>query len=201
MFEKPRAPKDYFHLKRVSQITDSHCGPAVLQMLLSNLDIQATQDDVARAAGVTDVIEMHGTRVDQLAQAVHTLAPEVQFWHKDHATLDDLTTIVSEHGYPVGVEWQGVFEEDNDPEPDYGHYSIVTAIEAEKRLLIMVDPYRNYILTDRVFTLDEFDHRWWDTNMIPDISGQSRLVKDDHMLFLVTTPLAEFPATLGMSKG
>ena len=110
--------------------------------------------------------------------------------------------LVSEHGYPVGVEWQGIFEEDNDPEPDYGHYSVVAAIEVEKRLLIMVDPYRDYVLTDRVFTLDEFDRRWWDTNFVPDQANtEGRLVKDDHMLFLITTPLAEFPADLGLIKG
>jgi hypothetical protein len=197
MFEKPRDPKDYFRLRRFSQITDSHCGPAVIQMLLSNLDIDASQDEIARAAGVTDVIEMQGTRVDQLAQAVRTLAPELRFWYKDHATLDDLAALVGEHGYPVGVEWQGVF----DPEPDYGHYSVVTAIDMEKRLLVMVDPYHDYVLTDRVFALDEFDRRWWDDNSVPDDTGEEHLVRDDHMLFVVTTSLAEFPAELGMIKG
>ena len=103
MQEKSSDPKTYFQMKRISQITDSHCGPAVLQMLLSNVAVSATQEDIALAAGVKDVIEMHGTRVDQLALAVKTLAPQMQFWYKDHAALDDVYTLVIQHRYPVGV--------------------------------------------------------------------------------------------------
>jgi hypothetical protein len=204
MQEKSSDPKTYFQMKRISQITDSHCGPAVLQMLLSNVDIAVTQEDIALAAGVKDVIEMHGTRVDQLALAVKTLAPKMQFWYKDHATLNDVYTLVAQYRYPVGVEWQGVFieEGEDDPEPDYGHYSVITHVDREKDVLIIVDPYRDYVLQDRVFSLKEFDERWYDFNMVPNPkTGKERLQKDDHMMFVVTPQAALFPAELGMTKG
>jgi hypothetical protein len=201
---KSSDPKTYFRMKRISQITDSHCGPAVIQMLLSNVDVSATQEDVALAAGVKDVIEMHGTRVDQLAQAVKTLAPEMQFWYKEHATLDDVYTLVDRYQYPVAVEWQGVFEDEGeeDPEPDYGHYSVITHVDPEKDVLVIVDPYRDYVQQDRVFGLKEFDERWYDFNMAPDpATGKERLVTDDHMLFIVTPRAAQFPAEIGLKRG
>jgi hypothetical protein len=204
MQEKSSDPKTYFQMKRIAQITDSHCGPAVIQMLLSNVDVSATQEDIALAAGVNDVIEMHGTRVDQLANAVKTLAPDMQFWYKDHATLDDVKTLVGQYGYPVGVEWQGVFEDEGeeDPEPDYGHYSVITYVDPEKAVLVIVDPYRDYVEQDRVFALKEFDERWFDFNMVPNAkTGKERLVKDDHMLFIVTPKAALFPAEMGLKKG
>jgi peptidase C39-like protein len=203
MQEKSSDPKTYFQMKRISQITDSHCGPAVVQMLLSNLGVDATQEEIALAAGVQDVIEMHGTRVDQLAAAVKRMAPNLQFWYKDHATLDDVLALVSQYHYPVGVEWQGVFEDEGeeDPEPDYGHYSVITHVDRDKGVLVIVDPYRDYVLQDRVFRLDEFDERWWDFNMAPNpVTGKEQLVEDYHMLFIVTPKEAYFPAEMGLKK-
>jgi hypothetical protein len=193
-------------MQRISQITDAHCGPAVIQMLLSNVGITVTQEDVALAAGIQDVIAMHGTRVDQMAVAVKKLAPTAQFWFKDHSTLDEIFTLLHEHRVPVGIEWQGLFDpegnEEEDPEPDYGHYSVITHIDRERRELVIVDPYKDYVLRDRIFTLDEFDGRWWDWNMVPDpATGQSRLMKDDHMMFIITPQGLTFPAQLGMVAG
>src|SRR5215510_10617479 len=92
--EQQREPTRYFQMERAQQITDSHCGPAVIQMLLSNIDVKATQEQIARAGGAEDFIEMHGMRVDQLADAVKAIAPGVRLWYKDHATLDELKTLV-----------------------------------------------------------------------------------------------------------
>src|SRR5512133_2564863 len=106
----PREPIDYHH-SRFTQISESHCGPAVIQMLLSNLGIEVSQEAVAEAGGATELIELNGMRVDQLARAVRVLAPDARFWYKDHSSLDDLIRLVSEYRYPVGVEWQGLFED------------------------------------------------------------------------------------------
>ena len=54
-----------------------------------------------------------GMRVDQLATAVCQLVPAAQFWYKHHASLDDLIALITEHLYPVGVEWQGFFKVNN----------------------------------------------------------------------------------------
>ncbi|MCC7451173.1 MAG: hypothetical protein IT324_27420 [Anaerolineae bacterium] len=198
--------KQYFRMQRTEQITESHCGPAVIQMLLSNVNVPVTQGEVAQAGGAEALIELNGMRVDQLAQAVRTLAPQAQFWYKDHATLDDATRLVAEYRYPVGIEWQGIFDaegqEIEDPQPDYGHYSVITFIDKDKDVLIIVDPYKSYATQDRIFTLSEFEARWYDYNAVPDsATGQSRSVEDFHMMFTVTPREETFPEMLGMQRG
>lgn len=198
-------PTEYFKMHRISQITDSHCGPAVIQMLLSNLGINVSQGDVAMAGGATDLIELHGMRVDQLAQAVRVLAPEAQFWYKYNATLDDIQALLTEHHYPVGVEWQGLFDDEGneleDPEPDYGHYSVITHLDRERDQLIIVDPYKDYVSRDRIFTLHDFDERWWDFNEVTNsATGKPEWVEDYHMLFIVTPKDTPFPAQLGLKR-
>src|SRR5215510_12281441 len=121
-------PADYFKLKRTTQISGSHCGPATIQMLLSNLGIDLSQEQIAEAGDATELIEQDGMRVDQLARAVVLLAPEVEFWYKENAMLSQLVSIVTEHQYPVGIEWQGIFDDDEpdtDGDNDYGHYSVI----------------------------------------------------------------------------
>ncbi len=206
MQERSNDPITYFQMQRISQITDAHCGPAVIQMLLSNLGISVTQEEVALAAGIQDVIQMHGTRVDQMAVAVKQLAPNAQFWYKDHSTLDEMFSLIMDHRYPVGIEWQGLFDDEGDeiedPEPDYGHYSVITHIDRDKGELVIVDPYKDYVLRDRIFTLQEFEDRWWDYNMVPDTeTGKSELTQDYHMMFIVTPSGLSFPEQIGMLKG
>ncbi len=99
------------------QISESHCGPAVIQMLLSNLGVEVSQEEVAETGGATNLIEINGMRVDQLARAVQLLAPKVLFYYKDHASIEELARVVHDYRYPVGVEWQGLFEDEADPQP------------------------------------------------------------------------------------
>jgi hypothetical protein len=106
-------PAINFYQERFKQISESHCGPAAIQMLLSNLGIEVTQEQVAEAGGATSLIAMNGMRVDQLALAVHRLAPEVVFYVKDHSTIEELVRIVNDYRHPVGVEWQGLFEDED----------------------------------------------------------------------------------------
>ncbi len=186
--------------------SDSYCGPAVLQMLLSNLGVRVKQDDVVLAGEAVDRIVFHGMRVDQLAQATSILVPQVQFWSKDQATLEDLIQLVRGYHFPVGVEWQGYFDDEGgeipDPEPDYGHYSVVTHVDRDRDELIIVDPNKEYVEQDRIFSLEEFDQRWWDVNELPDLTtGDPTYVKDDHMLFIVTPHDEMVPARLGMKRG
>lgn len=198
-----------FHHPRFTQISESHCGPAVIQMLLSNLGIEVTQEAVAEAGCATNLIELNGMRVDQLAEAIKSLAPQAQFWYKERSSLDDLVSLVVDYGYPVGVEWQGVFEDEDeagDEQPgdetedeDYGHYSIVTHIRPEEKLLIIADPYKDYVSQDRIFSFEVFEKRWWDFNEVQDPeSGRAKLVEDFHMLFIITPRGKRFPYKLGM---
>jgi len=192
------------------QITDSHCGPAVVQMLLANLGLTATQEQIAEAGGAADTIEVHGMRVDQLARAVRALAPEAQFWVKEHATLHDLVTVLDDHRFAVGVEWQGVFDspeeilkddDDEDDESDYGHYSIVSYVDLDAGQLIIVDPYKDFVDQDRVFPIEVFERRWWDTNeLINPQTGEAYLVEDTRLMFIITPRADTFPEALGMQR-
>lgn len=195
---------------RTIQISESHCGPAVIQMLLGNLGIEVSQEDIAEAGGAADLIELHGMRIDQLAKAVYALAPQTIFWFKENSTLDELVKLVTGYNYPVGVEWQGLFEEededlDDDEEDnetgddDYGHYSIINYADVERELLIIVDPYKDFADQDRIFTFREFEKRWYDYNEIPGKKGRPRLVEDFHMMFLITNGAEQFPRELGMT--
>ena len=195
------------------QISESHCGPAVIQMLLDNLGVKVTQEAVAEAGGATELIELNGMRVDQLALAVRILAPQVQFWYKEYAYLSQLVRLVTHYRVPVGVEWQGVFEdEDEDPDgdtieeeetgdDDYGHYSVITYANRRERKFIIADPYKDYYSQDRIFSFEEFERRWDDFNEVPDpVTGKARLVKDDHMMFILTPKDALFPLELKMKS-
>ena len=199
----PRDPND-FHHDRFTQISESHCGPAVIQMLLHNLGIEVTQEEVVEAGGASDQIEQMGMRVDQLNQAVRRLAPQTCFWYKDHSTIEELIQIVSKFDYLVGVEWQGVFEdtlEDETQDADYGHYSVVTMADSKSQKLVIVDPYKDFHSQDRIFTFEFFMTRWWDTNDVADpLTGTNRLVEDLQMMFMITPKEVNFPSLLGMKR-
>ena len=107
-------PKKFSRLRRIEQITENHCGPAVIQMLLENIGVNVTQEEITEAAGATRTIETHGTRVDQLAKAVHELAPIAKLWYKENAGPDDLEYVLDTCKCPVGVEWQGLFDDMDD---------------------------------------------------------------------------------------
>lgn len=193
-----------FHHDRFTQISESHCGPAVIQMLLHNLGIEVTQEEVVDAGGASELIEQLGMRVDQLNLAVRRLAPQTCFWYKDHSTIEELVQIVSDYDYLVGIEWQGVFEdtlEDETQDGDYGHYSVVKMADSKSRNLVIVDPYKDFRSQDRIFTFEFFMSRWWDTNDVPDpLTRTSRLFEDRQMMFVITPKEVTFPNLLGMKK-
>lgn len=195
----------YRPTQRIYQISESHCGPAVIQMLLGHLNIEVTQDQVADAGGACETIEEHGMRVEQLAQAVREMRPDVQFWYKRNAKLSELATVVMTYGYPAGVEWQGLFEaseaEESD-DGDYGHFSIVTYVDEENQQVIIADPYKDFYTQDRIFSFEFFNRRWWDTNEVIDAkTGRPKYVEDYHMMFIITPKDELFPRTLKMRKG
>lgn len=217
-----------FHQQRFMQISESHCGPAVIQMLLSNLGTEVTQEQVAEAGGATSLIALHGMRVDQLARAVHRLAPDLLFYVKDHSKVEELIRIVHGYHYPVGVEWQGVFEDEDaamfdranknwspavatelkdiltdseSQDTDYGHYSLVTRADRRRRELIIADPYKDFFSQARIFDFDVFDRRWYDFNEVPHTeNGQSEIIKDDHLMFIVVRRNIMFPRRMGMRE-
>lgn len=190
-------PKKFNSLRRIEQISENHCGPAVIQMLLEYIGVEATQEEITEAAGATRTIETHGTRVDQLAKAVDVLAPGVKLWYREKARIEHLEFVLSEHKFPVGVEWQGLFGDEDDD--DYGHYSIIAHIDKNKDELVIVDPYKDFPEQNRIVRMSLFQKRWWDYNQVKDPYTRKKVYKKDEQLFFVVAPLdVTFPAELEM---
>jgi ABC-type bacteriocin/lantibiotic exporter with double-glycine peptidase domain len=201
MQNPPLDPKRFSRLRRIQQITENHCGPAVIQMLLENIEVNVTQEEITEAAGATHTIETHGTRVDQLAKAVHHLAPGARLWYKEKATLEDLEYVLDVCKFPVGVEWQGLFDDVDDDDEDYGHYSIISHIDKVKDELIVVDPYKDFVDQSRIVRMSVFLNRWWDFNEVKDPqTGKKEFKKDEQLFFVVTPRDVSFPAVLGMQS-
>ena len=194
-------PKRFSRLRRIQQITENHCGPAVTQMLLENIGVNVSQEEITEAAGAIHTIETHGTRVDQLAKAVQELAPIAKLWYKEKASVEDLEYVLNECKFPVGVEWQGLFEDMDDDDEDYGHYSIIAHIDKVKDEIIVVDPYKDFVDQSRIVKMSLFLNRWWDFNEVKDLETGEKEFKKDEQLFFVVTPLSiTFPAELGMQS-
>ena len=201
MSNPPPDPRKFSRLRRIEQITENHCGPAVLQMLLENIGITAAQEEITEAAGATRTIETHGTRVDQLAKAVQQLAPIAKLWFKEKATVEDLEYVLDVCKYPVGVEWQGLFDDMDDDDEDYGHYSIIANIDRAKDELIVVDPYKDFVDQNRIIRMSTFLNRWWDFNEVKDpVTGEKAFKKDEQLFFVVAPLSVTFPAELGMQS-
>jgi ABC-type bacteriocin/lantibiotic exporter with double-glycine peptidase domain len=192
-------PKKFSRLRRIEQISENHCGPAVIQMLLENLGVNATQEEITEAAGATFTIETHGTRVDQLAKAVKQLAPIAKLWYKEKASPEDLEYVLNICKFPVGVEWQGLFDDMDDEDEDYGHYSIIANIDKTKDEIIIVDPYKDFVDQNRIVKMSTFLNRWWDFNEVKDLETGEKTFKKDEQLFFVVAPLSvTFPDELQM---
>lgn len=194
-------------VRRIQQISEHHCGPAVIQMLLNALGVFSTQEEITRRAGAETTIDELGTRIDQLAQASKVIAPQMQFWYKYHASLDDIRYLLR-RGYAVAVEWQGLFYQSEEEEQeeaeegdDHGHYSIITYIDDENHLLIIVDPYKDFAGQDRIFEISKFLPRWWDINEVIDpYTNKKIIIRDEQALFFITPQNEEFPPELGFQR-
>ncbi len=191
-------------LSRRTQITDSHCGPAVIEMLLSNLGIEKTQEEITEASDAINSIEEKGVTVEQMAKAVDKLAPEVILYYKEYGSISDIEILLREYSLPVGVEWQGLFYENEKEEEkgeDYGHYSVVTHVDYKKKALIIVDPYKDFVSSDRIISIYKFMNRWYDTNELKDpLNDDPILMRDERLLFVVSPVDPKMRGKLGLKS-
>ncbi len=196
----PDQPKRFSHLRIIQQISEHHCGPAVVQMLLENIGIRLTQEEITEAAGASRTIAAYGTRVDQLARAVHELAPQARLWYKEKASMRNLKYVLEEAKYPAGVEWQGIFDDDAQSfDDDDGHYSVVAHIDEARDELIIMDPYKDFVDQSRILKISVFLKRWWDYNQVADPTTGKKVYKRDEDLFFVVVPTdVTFPEELEM---
>jgi ABC-type bacteriocin/lantibiotic exporter with double-glycine peptidase domain len=171
------------------QQEEAHCGPATIEMLFSFYGINVSQTAISKAAGMADVIRIaQGMRLDELNTAIDALYPERDYvlLAKYHSCLDDVIEIIDGLRLPIGVEWQGRFARPDGTEYDQGHYSVLTALDQDRRLLYIADPEDHDLLTpEGVIDLDLFMNRWWEVDIVPlpDHSGNTRVIEMDSLIF------------------
>ena len=196
MANKSTIDNNFPNLVRSSQINSYFCGPATLQMLLSFYDVDIDQQQVVDCLGINDKIINYGTTIQELGTFIKDLYPQYQFWYKFHSTTAELSQIINELKYPVGVEWQGIFDypddeinEDEDDDP--GHLAVITGINTSKNYIYIADPDAHYAGKDRQFSILQFERRWWDINEI-----KHQEIDDYHGLFLITPSTITLPDSL-----
>jgi hypothetical protein len=186
-------------IKRVRQQTDEHCGPAVIVMLSSFINIPIKQHDIILAAEVQKSYRKRGMSIEELGKGITKLRSDIIFWYKKDATINDLDTLINIQHFPVGIEWQGAFGQYADD--DDGHFSVVTAIDKRENIITLSDPFYYFAGTDRVFPIDEFISRWWDVNEVTDKEMSTTTVtKDVQSLFLITKNDYHFPEELQLKR-
>lgn len=184
------------NMARVKQISLSHCGPAVLSSLFSFVGIKVSQRKITNSLRAQNKIKKFGLGIKDLSRAgkIYGQKGEFIFYKKSKGKISDLDLIVNKYKFPVGVEWQGVFHEDEDE--DNGHFSIITQVNKKKGYLRLADPFYKFAGVDRIFKIKDFWDRWWDTNII-----KKREVYDDRAFFVIVPKGIDFPKKLGMIKG
>ena len=141
-----------------------HCGPTCISMLLEHQGVQLSQEAIAAAAGVVSTISLVGSRIDQLATAVDTLAPQFVLMGRYNSDLEHIEAILSLELY-AGVEWQGRFLFGNSHHQfDVGHYSLVTEVDRTRGILRIVDPDDKSVFSHGSIAIDAFLARWWEDN-------------------------------------
>ena len=187
-------------MKRVRQIDAYSCGPAVISALFSFLGVQVSQRKIITSLRAQKKIKSLGLNISDLARATGAAGKGAfVFWKKSGAKISDLQTIINKYKFPVGVEWQGVFYEDEDE--DNGHYGIVTEVDKSAGYLRMADSYSKFVGVDRRFRIKDFEKRWWDQNEVS-VSGTSKkkTVTDHKMMFVITPKGVIWPRKLGMVR-
>lgn len=136
-----------------------------------------------------DISKKEGTRVDELSYAVEKLLPKYVVMSKYDSSFGDLFFITQICGLPVGVEWQGIWLDNNGKEFYEGHYSIVDFVDEKNNIVNIIDPDKNSLEGSKSFTFSEFSRRWWDFNKVPyvinKISISLECYNENLMFFLI----------------
>jgi len=202
-------------MARVRQLNNSYCGPATLQIRLQHYGIETDQEKLVAAGSSRAHVLGCGMSLEMLARAVRNLYPNMALWAKRDASLSDIEAMVREYNYPVGVDWQGVFEtddyadlpEETDVEPsiespllkgEAGHYSVVVDVDRANDNIRITNPYGNYSQEDQFFRVQDFLNRWWDDRMDLEADGRRKYIYENRLMFVVVPREVEAPAELGM---
>lgn len=171
-------------------------------MLLSYRGIFIDQEKIVELANVASKIKEKGMTLEELALAVKKLTDEFCFYFKRDSTLKELVYLINIRKIPVGVEWQGVFDdedEDENEDEDPGHYSVITVIDEKKKKIFIADPSIRYAGHDREFSILQFLRRWWDINEVTNpVTKKTKQIDDYHSLFVIVSKKTAFPKELGL---
>ncbi|HKB88538.1 MAG TPA: C39 family peptidase [Patescibacteria group bacterium] len=196
--------KPFASMARVLELSNYSCGPATLEMLLSFVGSKATQKELIKSIRVQKTIKLYGININDMGHAVKIVSRgKLVFWRKHRANVSDIALTIDKFKYPVGVEWQGDFYENEDE--DRGHYSVVTSVNKESGFLRIADPYFNsffkYKDLDRKYAINDFVKKWWDINEIK-VAGspKRRKIKDTRVMFVIVPKGENWPKKLGMVK-
>jgi len=202
---------------RVRQNTGSYCGPATVQILAAHFGVALDQEQIVDAAGIRSTISLRGMSAEQMAKAVKNLMPGYSFWMKMYGTLGDIEKMVRVFNYPVGVNWQGIFErqeyvddlseaqrEEYIDEPmcrgEEGHYAAVVDLDRGGNHLRIMDPYGHYAEADRFVNLQEFENRWWDDRMDYFDDGTKKYFYANRLMFAIVPKGVKLPEEIGMRE-
>lgn len=171
-------------IRRVRQ-KRGFCGPASIEMMLSFYGINHSQDEIANRA---EVIEGEaGSRIDQLNQAVQSLRPDYTLLSKYNSTIEDIILLLYLYGIPVGVEWQGIFIDDEGKQFEVGHYSVINWVDKTTGSIHIIDPDERSALEDGWILYDDFIQRWWDENDVPLIDNpkETEVICNEGLIFVL----------------
>lgn len=178
-------------------------------MLLSHFGIEAGQDEIIAAAKLSQQkLKVYGMTVVEMAEAVKVVAPQMALWYKTDSSISQLREIVGRYDYPVGINWQGIFEdgaggdyEDEGGDEDEGHFSVVIDVDTQENFIRIADPYGRFAGNDRLFPIVEFEKRWWDEDWEEMVgSKKKRYVYYNKMMFVIVPSLVTFPMEMGMRR-
>ena len=202
--EDKLAGKPFASMTRVREISNYSCGPATLAMLLSFAKCKVSQTKIIKSIRAEKRIKLYGIDINDMIKATHVLSKgELVLWRKHKASINDIYLATEKFEYPVGVEWQGDFYENEDEDP--GHYGVVTKVEKKSGYLRIADPYFNnffeYKDLDRKYKISDFIKKWWDINEVKVArTSKRRAIRDDRVIFVVTPKGEIWPKKLGMKK-
>ncbi len=204
--------------EKIRQETGSYCGPAVIEMLVKNIGRSVAQKEIVVAAEAENYVMKEGIPLIDLAKGVKKLFPDLVVWEKQNSSLEEIKKLV-EAGYPVAVDWQGIFTADeykDDVEDkwsafwnklgkgltlngDQGHYCIVIDIDLEEGFVKFVDPYGHYAGKTRFVATWEFEERWWDDRLGKGEAGKKTVILENKLMFVIASKSDSFLETVGMT--
>jgi hypothetical protein len=122
-----------------------------------------------------------------LNQAVESLAPGYILLAKYNADIEDLETLVEEVGLPAGVEWQGMFVDEEGKYFEEGHYSVVVGVDRDANVVTIVDPEKKSALETGKLSIADFEARWWEENDVPSLTDPEamEIICNAGLLFVV----------------